>query len=91
MTDIKKILLPTDFSEGSETAVSYVLSLADKYDALRSPRHYKPAFTHEKTVSILRQDDRSGISGEQVFGDKIMQLFMDNHLKFNEIYESMKD
>ena len=33
MTDIKKILLPTDFSEGSEAAVSYVLSLAGKYDA----------------------------------------------------------
>ncbi len=67
------------------------VSLADKYDALRSPRHYKPAFSHEKTVSILQIDDRSGISGEQVFGDKIMQLFMDNQLKFNEIYESMKD
>ncbi len=67
------------------------VSLADKYDALRSPRHYKPAFTHEKTVSILREDDRSGILGEDVFGDKIMQLFMDNHTKFYEIYESMKD
>lgn len=67
------------------------VSLADKYDALRSPRHYKPAFTHKKTVSILQLDDRSGVSGEHVFGDKIMQLFMDNQLKFNEIYESMKD
>ena len=67
------------------------VSLADKYDALRSPRHYKPAFTHEKTIGILRKDDRSGVPGEDVFGEKIMQLFMDNHLKFNAIYESMKD
>lgn len=67
------------------------VSLADKYDALRSPRHYKPAFTHEKTISILKEDDRNGFKGEQVFGDRIMQLFMDNHMKFNEIYESMKD
>ena len=34
----------------------------------RSSRHYKPAFAHEKTVSILKLDDRSGISGEQIFG-----------------------
>ncbi len=67
------------------------VSLADKYDALRSPRHYKPAFTHEKTIGILQKDDRSGVLGEDVFGERIMHLFMDNHLKFNEIYESMKD
>jgi len=67
------------------------VSLADKYDALRSHRHYKPAFTHKKTIGIFQKDDRSGVPGEDVFGEKIMQLFMDNHLKFNEIYESMKD
>ena len=33
MKDIKKILLPIDFSEGSHAALSYVLSLAGKYDA----------------------------------------------------------
>ena len=33
MTDIKKILFPTDFSEGSEAALSYALSLAAKYGA----------------------------------------------------------
>ena len=32
-TDIKKILLPTDFSEGSVAVIPYVLSLAKKYDA----------------------------------------------------------
>lgn len=33
MEVIKKILLPTDFSEGSIAVISYVLSLASKYDA----------------------------------------------------------
>ena len=33
MEVIKKILLPTDFSEGAEAVLSYVLSLAKKYDA----------------------------------------------------------
>jgi HD-GYP domain-containing protein (c-di-GMP phosphodiesterase class II) len=67
------------------------VSLADKYDALRSARHYKPAFTHEKTISILQKDDRSGVSGEDIFGQKIFQLFMENNKKFDEIYDSMKD
>jgi putative two-component system response regulator len=67
------------------------VSLADKYDALRSPRHYKTAFTHEKTIGILQKDDRSGVLGEDVFGERIMQLFIENHLMFNDIYESMKD
>jgi response regulator RpfG family c-di-GMP phosphodiesterase len=67
------------------------VSLADKYDALRSPRHYKPPFTHEKTVQILKKDDRSGYSGEDFFGKKIMELFLENQNKFNEIYEAMQD
>ena len=67
------------------------VSLADKYDALRSPRHYKPAFSHEKTVSILKEDDRTGISGKEVFGSEIFNLFLANDKKFEEIYEMMKD
>lgn len=86
-----------DYISNSSPSGSYIplealfVSLADKYDALRSPRHYKPAFTHEKTVSILLLDDRSGFSGKQVFGDKLIQLFLDNQFKFNEIYETLKD
>jgi len=67
------------------------VSLADKYDALRSPRHYKPAFSHKKTISILRKDDRSGIPGEEVFGEELLELFLNNHEKFSEIYESLSD
>ncbi|MCK5675005.1 MAG: HD domain-containing protein [Spirochaetales bacterium] len=67
------------------------VSLADKYDALRSPRHYKPAFSHEKTISILKIDDRTGIPGDDVFGPEIFNLFLANDNKFEEIYEIMKD
>ncbi len=67
------------------------VSLADKYDALRSSRHYKPAFSHEKTLSILKVDDRTGIRGEDIFGNRIMELFMDTHKRFEEIYRSMED
>lgn len=84
-------LLSSPLKEADIPLEALFVSLADKYDALRSPRHYKPAFTHEKTISILQKDDRSGIMGEEVFGDKIMQLFMDNHMKLYEIYELLKD
>ncbi len=67
------------------------VSLSDRYDALRSKRHYKPAFSHEKTLEIIRMDDYTNTSGEKIFGKKIFELFMDNHQKFNEIYAEMSD
>jgi len=78
-------------SENDIPLEALFVSLADKYDALRSPRHYKPGFSHEKTISILQKDDRSGVPGEEVFGKEIMQLFMDNNSKFFDIYEGLKD
>jgi len=38
-----------------------VLQLADAYDALRVERVYKPAFTHERTVEILRHEAERGL------------------------------
>jgi adenylate cyclase len=32
-----------------------LMALADVYDALRSKRHYKPAFPHDKVVAILEE------------------------------------
>ncbi len=33
-----------------------IMALADVYDALRSKRYYKDAFSHEKTCAILREE-----------------------------------
>lgn len=63
-----------------------IVSLADKYDALRSCRQYKPAFSHEKTVKLLAEDDRTGLRGPDVFGPEIYEAFMDCHGAFDEIY-----
>ena len=46
-----------------------VAAIADVYDALTTPRVYKPAFTHEKTVRMI-------ISGEcGAFSEKIRHCF----------------
>ncbi len=77
---------------GEEIPVeALIVSLADKYDALRNARQYKPAFSHEKTMAILKEDDRTGARARDVFGPKIAALFADTNEKFYEIYESMSD
>jgi HD-GYP domain-containing protein (c-di-GMP phosphodiesterase class II) len=65
-----------------------IVSLADKYDALRSCRQYKPAFPHEKVRELLACDDRSGLKGPDVFGDRLYQAFMDTHQVLDGIYEA---
>lgn len=70
---------------------SIIVSLSDKYDALRSARQYKPAFSHEKTTEILLKDDRTGTSGKDIIGPRLMELYLDIQQQFNEIFENMRD
>jgi response regulator RpfG family c-di-GMP phosphodiesterase len=77
---------------GKEIPVeALIVGLADRYDALRSRRPYKEAYSHEKTLAILRTDDRSGISGRDWYGDDIWQVFEKHHLRFMEVFESMQN
>lgn len=48
-----------------------IMAVADVFDALTSPRVYKPAFSLEKALSILREG-----SGTQ-FDDKCVEVFID--------------
>ncbi|MCR5688303.1 MAG: HD domain-containing protein [Lachnospiraceae bacterium] len=49
-----------------------VMAVADVFDALASPRVYKPAFPFEKAVSIIQEG-----SGTQ-FDPKVVEAFLDN-------------
>ncbi|MGL1890401.1 MAG: HD domain-containing protein [Spirochaetaceae bacterium] len=66
-----------------------IVSLADRYDALRSPRQYKDGFSHEKTLNILTTDDRTGRSGEDIFGPVVFKAFLKLHKQMEEIYNRM--
>jgi HD-GYP domain-containing protein (c-di-GMP phosphodiesterase class II) len=65
-----------------------IVSMADKYDALRSERQYKPAYDHDTTCALLKRDDRSGLSGRDVFGPRVFEAFQDSHDAFRAIYEA---
>ena len=61
-----------------------IMNLADQYDALRSKRPYKPAFSHEKTVHIITQGD--GRTMPEHFDPAILSIFKQKMDRFNEIF-----
>jgi putative two-component system response regulator len=62
-----------------------IMALADVYDALRSKRPYKPAFSHEKSRDIIL-----GEAGKQ-FDPFLVEMFKDLEVEFAEIREKMGD
>ena len=97
-----KILNPTgrDYADYQNNAAlsgkdipieALIVGVADRYDALRSERPYKEAYSHEKTLAVLTKDDRMGISGADWYGDNIWQVFEKQHLRFKEIFKGMQN
>jgi len=68
-----------------------IVSVCDIYDALRSARPYKTAFTHSEAVALIERDDRSDAGGEDRFGPDVFAAFMDNRHRCDEIFEEMQD
>ncbi|MFP6747433.1 MAG: HD domain-containing phosphohydrolase [Alphaproteobacteria bacterium] len=67
-----------------------IVAMADIYDALRSERPYKPAFSHKKTVEImLKGDDR--LDPNSHFDPKLMSLLGKQHQGMNKIHRRLKD
>jgi HD-GYP domain-containing protein (c-di-GMP phosphodiesterase class II) len=62
-----------------------IVSIADVYDALRNPRVYKPAFTHDKTVEIITKGD--GRVKPEHFDPEILKIFESHHDKFDDIWK----
>jgi len=62
-----------------------IMSLADVYDALRSNRRYKSAYSHEETYEIILDSRGSH------FDPVMVDAFKNIHYRFNEITSNMID
>lgn len=66
-----------------------IVFIADIYDALRSERSYKPAFSHEKAYEIITLGD--GRVNPEHFDPKVLEAFKRVHEDFRNIYYKLKD
>jgi HD-GYP domain-containing protein (c-di-GMP phosphodiesterase class II) len=65
-----------------------IVAVADVYDALRSERPYKPAFSHRKTMQIMTKgDDR--LDPADHFDPAILDLLIKRHDGMREIYKDV--
>lgn len=62
-----------------------IMALADVYDALRSERYYKKAFSHKKTIDIIMQE-----KGKH-FDPELVDIFMANEKKFDIVSRNLLD
>ncbi len=66
-----------------------IVTIADIYDALRSKRHYKPAFPHEQVYKIITEGD--GRTMPKDFDPKILDVFKREHKMFEDIFATIQD
>lgn len=73
-----------DGLSGQEIPLSArIMALADVYDALRSRRHYKDPFSHEKAVSIIREE-----SGAH-FDPAVVNVFLQEEKGFSDTWDRL--
>lgn len=66
-----------------------IVMLGDQYDALRSPRPYKPGFSHDRTMQILLEGD--GRTMPDHFDPRLLECLKSLEETFRRIYENNAD
>jgi len=76
--------------KGEEIPLSArIMSICDVYDALRSKRPYKPAFTHQQTLMLILEGDDRTMPGH--FDPEVLSAFGKCSDSFNDIFHSHTD
>lgn len=65
-----------------------IVIIADVYDALRSERPYKRAYSHIESIKIIKEGDK--ITSPSFFDPKILEAFLDVQKQAEDIFESVK-
>lgn len=66
-----------------------IVALVDVYDALRSNRPYKRAFTHEESIKILLHGD--GRTKPEHFDPEVLKIFIENEKYINELWNKISE
>jgi putative two-component system response regulator len=66
-----------------------IVSIADVYDALRSPRPYKRGFSHEEAVAIITKGD--GRTEPSHFDPLVLKAFEETHELLRNAYDENPD
>jgi putative two-component system response regulator len=66
-----------------------IMSICDVYDALRSKRPYKPAFSHQQALLLIVDGDDRTMPGH--FDPEVLAAFNRCSDTFNDIYQSHLD
>jgi putative two-component system response regulator len=66
-----------------------IMALCDAYDALRSERPFKPAYTHERAMEALTKGDRR--TKPEHFDPDVIDVFVCNDNYFAEIYKHLNE
>jgi putative two-component system response regulator len=65
-----------------------IMNICDQYDALRSERPYKPAFSHEKSCAIIL--DGSDRTSPDHLDPELLEVFRKSRGRFAEIYDELR-
>jgi response regulator RpfG family c-di-GMP phosphodiesterase len=65
-----------------------IVKLADVYDALRSKRSYKPAYSHAEALSVFRNGDER-VNPTNHFDPEVLKTFFKIEHIFEKIYDSL--
>jgi putative two-component system response regulator len=78
---------PRGTKGGQTPRAARIVMLVDQYDALRSPRPYKPALTHRRTCDILLEGD--GRTLPRHFDPQLLEAFRCLEARFRKIYDDL--